>query len=66
MSFHIGYTDGTPQGRCVTLPDQFYRAVNEEDACQIAEGLRHQLGKEPSWQKVRGELIQLAHRRMGK
>ena len=60
----MGYRDGTPKGRCFELPDTFHRVVTEDDANRVADKLRRLFGREPSWQKVRGELIRLARRRM--
>jgi hypothetical protein len=63
MSFHIGYRDGTRGGRFFVLDDQYHGLVTDRDACQVADGLRRELGREPSWQKVRGQLIKLARSR---
>lgn len=57
----IGYRiPGSSRGAAFTVSDDCWGKVSEGDANRIAEGLRSAGGKEPSWQTVRGKLIQLA------
>lgn len=54
---------GLPQGRAFNLPDSCYGKFTQEEADGVAERLRDDLGCEPTWQKVRGELLRLVRRR---
>lgn len=65
MSFFIGYTKpNSKAGQTLSLDDCFYGIVSDGDAISIANHLRKENGSEPSWQKVRGQLIQLAKSRL--
>jgi len=66
MSVIIGYRiPGSTRGGVFTLPDDCYGLVGESDADNIAASARQAVGKEPTWQSVRGALIRLARVRRG-
>ncbi len=63
MSFLINWHDGTREGRCISMPDEYHGLVTEVDADRIAQQLRTEQGKEPHHQSIRGRLIRLAKQR---
>ncbi len=66
MSFFCGYRNGTHEGQSFTMPDEFHGVITEDDANRVADRLRKELGREPTWQKVRGQLIRLGRQRLEK
>ncbi|MDD5297638.1 MAG: hypothetical protein PHU46_12065 [Rhodocyclaceae bacterium] len=65
MSFITGYRiPGNPRGQAFTLPDFCAGLVDASHAERIAADLRQLIGKEPTWQAVRGRLIRIAKARM--
>lgn len=64
MSMLIGYRiPGSSRGQALTLPDFCYGHVTESIADHVADKMRQQNGREPSWQSVRGALIRLSRAR---
>ncbi len=63
MTWHCGWRDGTPNGKCVLLPDEAAHLVTNDDAQRIRDRLKTESGKEPHTASMRSRLLKLARAR---